>query len=193
MIEYFEKSVSESCIVKQKSFDEHKKNLIKIADAFYGALLKGKKILLIGNGGSAADAQHIAAEFVVRLKNNRSAYPAIALTTDTSILTACGNDFGYEHVFKRQIEALGEKGDILVALSTSGNSVNVIEGIKEAKKKGIKIIGFTGKGGGKMKKNCDILIDIKSDNTMRIQESHITFLHIICDLVEKKLTREKIK
>lgn len=191
MIEYIDKSVNESCSVKQKSLDKHKKNLIKIADVLYNALLKGKKIFLIGNGGSAADAQHIAAEFVVRLKNNRKAYPAIALTTDTSILTSCGNDFGYEFIFKRQVEALGEKGDVLIALSTSGNSKNVIEGIKEAKKKKIKIIGFTGEGGGNMKGICDILIDVKSVNTMRIQETHITFLHIVSDIVEQKLLEKK--
>lgn len=193
MSEYFRESMDESCRVKKESFETHEKNLIKVIDVIYAALLKNKKIILIGNGGSAADAQHIAAEFVVRLKENRKAYPAIALTTDTSVLTSCGNDFGYEYVFKRQIEALGEKGDVLIALSTSGNSTNVIEGIKEARKKKIRIIGFTGEGGGKMKGLCDILIDVKSSNTMRIQETHITFLHIISDLVEKKLLREKVK
>ncbi|MCX7697902.1 MAG: D-sedoheptulose 7-phosphate isomerase [Candidatus Goldbacteria bacterium] len=193
MSDYFRESIDESCRIKKESFDAHKSNLFKIADEIFNTLLKGKKILLIGNGGSAADAQHIAAEFVVRLKKERKAYPAIALTTDTSVLTSCGNDYGYENVFKRQIEALGEKGDILIALSTSGNSKNVIEGIKEARKRKIKIIGFTGDGGGKMKGLCDILIDVKSDNTMRIQETHITFLHIISDIVEKKLLKEKIK
>ncbi len=187
MLEYLLNSVKESCRVKTKTIKIHKKNLLKISNLIYLALKNKKKILFIGNGGSAADAQHIAAEFVVRLKQNRKAYPAIALTTDTSVLTSCGNDFGYDMVFKRQIEALGEKGDILIALSTSGNSKNVLEAIEEAKKKKIKIIGFTGNSGGKMKGKCDILVDVKSENTMRIQETHITFLHIISDMVEKML------
>jgi len=187
MDKYLEKSVIESCFVKEKSLKKHKKNIIKIVDLIYNSLKKGKKILLMGNGGSAADAQHIAAEFVVRLKENRKAYPAIALTTDTSILTSCGNDFGFDLIFKRQIEAYASKGDIVIAISTSGNSKNVLYGIDEAKKRGLKVIGFTGKGGGKMKQKCHILIDIESKNTMRIQESHITFLHIICDMVEMKL------
>ncbi len=191
MTQYILNSVKDSCTIKTKTIEVHKNNLLKVSDLIYSALKNKKKILLVGNGGSAADAQHIAAEFVVRLKQNRKAYPAIALTTDTSVLTSCGNDFGYDMVFKRQIEALGEKGDILIALSTSGNSKNVLEAIEEAKKKKIKIIGFTGNNGGKMKNRCDILIDVKSENTMRIQETHITFLHIISDIVEKMLTKGK--
>jgi len=187
MQEYFYASVKESNEAKEKTFEKHKENLDKAIDKIYETLKTGCKILIFGNGGSAADSQHIAAEFVVRLKLDRKAYPAIALTTDTSVLTSCGNDFGFDRVFERQVEAHGMPGDCAIALSTSGNSKNVLLAIKQAKKQKMKIIGFTGEGGGKMKGECDILIDIQSKNTMRIQEATITFLHIICDLVEQKL------
>ncbi|MGD0566183.1 MAG: D-sedoheptulose 7-phosphate isomerase [Candidatus Goldiibacteriota bacterium] len=192
MADYFGKSIKESCSVKQKSYRALKSKLLMTAESLYSALKTGRKLLLCGNGGSAADAQHIAAEFVVRLKMERRGYPAIALTTDSSILTACGNDYGFDRIFERQVEALGSFGDCLIAISTSGNSKNVILAIKEAKAKGMAVIGFTGMGGGKMARLCDILIDVRSKNTMRIQEAHITFFHIICDLVEKKLAGEKI-
>ena len=126
----------------------------------------------------------------MRLKLERRGYPAIALTTDSSILTSCGNDYGFDRVFERQVEALGNFGDAAIAISTSGNSKNVILAIREAKRHGMQVIGFTGQGGGKMAKLCDILIDVKSSNTMRIQETHITYFHVICDLVEKKLAGE---
>jgi D-sedoheptulose 7-phosphate isomerase len=187
MNNYIARSVKESCSVKLKSLKTHEKTISKAAFMMAEALLGGRKLLLFGNGGSAADAQHIAAEFVVRLNVNRRAYPAIALTTDVSAITACGNDFSFDMIFARQVEALGDRGDLCIAISTSGNSKNILEGIKEARKKGIYIIGITGKGGGKMKDKCDILIDIQSKNTMRIQETYFTFLHTICDIVEKKL------
>jgi D-sedoheptulose 7-phosphate isomerase len=187
MDNYIARSVKESCAVKLKSLKIHEKTIAKAAFMMSEALLCGRKILLFGNGGSAADAQHIAAEFVVRLNVNRKAYPAIALTTDVSAITACGNDFSFDMIFARQVEALGERGDLCIAISTSGNSKNILEGIKEARKKGIYIIGITGRGGGKMKGKCDILLDIQSKNTMRIQETYFTFLHIICDIVERKL------
>ena len=190
MADYFEKSVKESCVVKAKSYKANKSKLQKTVDSLHDTLKTGHKILIFGNGGSAADAQHIAAEFVVRLKLERRGYPAIALTTDSSILTSCGNDYGFDRIFERQVEALGSFGDAAIAISTSGNSKNVILGIKEAKRKGMLVIGFTGKGGGAMAKLCDILIDVSASNTMRIQETHITFFHIICDLVEKKLAGE---
>jgi D-sedoheptulose 7-phosphate isomerase len=191
MQEYFYECVKESMEVKEKTFEKHKANLDKAVDKIYETLKTGCKILIFGNGGSAADSQHIAAEFVVRLKLDRKAYPAIAFTTDTSILTSCGNDFGFDRVFERQVEALGTPGDCAIALSTSGNSKNVLLAIKQAKKQKMKIIGFTGEGGGKMKNECDVLIDVQSKNTMRIQETHITFLHIICDIVEQKLAGKK--
>ena len=190
MPDYFEKSIKESCAVKVKSYKANKSKLQKAVDSLYTTLKTGNKILIFGNGGSAADAQHIAAEFVVRLKLERRGYPAIALTTDSSVLTSCGNDYGFDRVFERQVEALGSFGDMAIAISTSGNSKNVVLAIQEAKRKGMQVIGFTGKGGGKMSKLCDILVDVQSSNTMRIQETHITYFHVICDLVEKKLAGE---
>ena len=190
MADYFEKSIKESCEVKVKSYKANKVQLEAAVHSLYTTLDTGKKILIFGNGGSAADAQHMAAEFVVRLKLERRGYPAIALTTDSSILTSCGNDYGFDRIFERQVEALGSFGDLAIAISTSGNSKNVILAVKEAKKKGMNVIGFTGKGGGNMAKLCDILIDVKSVNTMRIQETHITYFHILCDIVEKKLAGE---
>lgn len=192
MADYFERSVRESCTVKQKSFRALGPKLLLVVESLYLTLKTGRKILLCGNGGSAADAQHIAAEFVVRLKMERRGYPAIALTTDSSIITSCGNDYGFDRIFQRQIEALGSFGDCLIAISTSGNSKNVLLAVKEARAKGMKVIGFTGTGGGKMAKLCDIIIDVRSANTMRIQETHIMFFHVICDMVEKKLAGEKI-
>jgi len=187
MIDDFKKAVEESCIVKTESFGVNKEKLVEAVEEIYGALSTEKKVLLFGNGGSAADAQHIAAEFMVRLKENRKAYPAIALTTDTSVITACSNDFSFEKIFARQIEALGKSGDIAIAMSTSGNSPNVVAGAFEAKKKGMTVIGFTGDGGGRLKESADILIEVKSNDARRIQESHITFLHIICTVVENRL------
>ena len=152
------------------------------------AALRGKnKILLAGNGGSAADSQHIAAELVGRLNYDRSPLAAIALTTDTSALTAIGNDYGYEHIFSRQVEALGSLGDVLIAISTSGNSKNILAAIKSAKSKGIKVIGMTGKSGGTMAEICDITIKIPSTHTPNIQECHIMFGHIICQIIEDSI------
>lgn len=143
------------------------------------------KVLLFGNGGSAADAQHIAAELIGKFKKKRKPLQAIALTTDTSIITAIGNDFGFEYIFSRQCEGLAEKGDVIMAFSTSGNSKNVINGVKVAKKRGCKILGFTGKNGGRLKKFCDHVLLVPSNSTSNIQEIHRTVSHIICGLVEK--------
>ncbi len=150
-------------------------------------LRNGGKIAFIGNGGSAADSQHLAAEFVGRFAKNRSPLPALALTTDTSVLTAVGNDFSFEDVFSRQVEALLEKGDLLIAISTSGNSSNIIKAVLKAKEKGVKVIGLTGKGGGNLKNICDIVIVVPSDSTPRIQEVHILIGHIVCEEVERAL------
>jgi D-sedoheptulose 7-phosphate isomerase len=144
----------------------------------------GRKVLLAGNGGSAADAQHIAAELVSRLNYDRPGLAAIALTTDTSALTAIGNDYGYEYVFARQVEALGQAGDVFIGISTSGNSPNVLTALTAARKAGIKTIGFTGKTGGKMAALCDIAIKVPSGHTPNIQECHILFGHIICQIIE---------
>jgi len=157
----------------------------KASQLIIETLKNGNKILLCGNGGSASDAQHIAAELVGRYKIERGGLPAIALTTDTSILTAVGNDYGYDRVFQRQVEALAQQGDVVIGISTSGNSENVIKALKSAEELGCKTIGFSGKGGGKMREVCHILLDVPSDNTPRIQEMHILFGHTICQVIDE--------
>lgn len=145
----------------------------------------GNKLLIMGNGGSAADAQHFAAEIVSRFRMERPALPAIALSTDTSILTAIGNDYGFERVFSRQVEALAAPGDAVIGLSTSGNSPNVFKALEMARQAGCSTIGFLGKDGGSIKQLCDIPLIIPSHDTPRIQEGHITIIHILCDLIEQ--------
>src|SRR5580698_8310963 len=148
------------------------------------AMKAGKKLMVAGNGGSAADAQHLVAEFVSRLTVDRPALRAIALTTDTSILTAVGNDYSYDNVFERQVEALGIKGDVLLAISTSGNSKNCVKALKQARNMGIHTVSYTGNGGGAMKVLSDINVIVPSDTTMNIQESHLALEHIFCMIVE---------
>ncbi|MEQ1642227.1 MAG: D-sedoheptulose 7-phosphate isomerase [Pyrinomonadaceae bacterium] len=145
---------------------------------------RGNKILICGNGGSAADAQHIAAEFVGRYETERRALPAIALTTDTSALTALANDYSFERIFARQVEALAAEGDLLIAISTSGNSPNVIAAVMEARRKGCTVIGMTGSGGKKLASLCDACLLVPSQRTARIQEAHITVAHIWCEMVD---------
>ena len=157
----------------------------KAGELCINALKNGNKIMLCGNGGSAADAQHIAAELSGRFKKERKALAGIALTTDTSALTAIGNDYGYEYVFSRQVEAIAKKGDVLIGISTSGNSANVINAINVAKEIGCKIITLTGKDGGKMKDLGDINIIVPSNDTPRIQEMHIMSGHMICALIDE--------
>lgn len=178
-------AVTESILHKETSRIEEAARLI------ISAIRKGKKLLVFGNGGSAADSQHIAAELVGRFKKERSPLAAIALTTNTSTLTAIGNDYGFDSVFSRQIEALAQPGDVALAISTSGNSRNAIEALKTAKKKGITTIGMLGGRGGKMKALCDIIITVPSINTPRIQESHITIGHILCELIESRVCGKK--
>ena len=151
------------------------------------ALKSGNRIILAGNGGSAADAQHIAAEFVSRFSFDRPGLPAMSLSTDTSILTAIGNDYGYESVFKRQIEANAIAGDVFIGISTSGLSKNVIYALEASQKKGVTVIGLTGSKGDEMERCCDIVIDTPSQFTARIQEMHILVGHCICEIVEKEL------
>ena len=150
-------------------------------------ILRGGKILLAGNGGSAADAQHIAAEFVGRFVKNRKSYPAIALTTDTSALTAIANDYGFERVFARQIEGLGFENDVFIAISTSGNSPNIVHAVEIARAKGLKIIVFSGRDGGLLRGLSDVNLIIPSEVTARIQEMHILIGHIICEYVDEHL------
>lgn len=160
----------------------------QVAHLLIETLEKGGKILLFGNGGSAADSQHIAAELVGKLVVKRRALPALALTTDTSNLTALGNDFGYEMIFQRQVEALGQKGDAAIGLSTSGNSANVLAAMKAARGKQMSTIGFSGRDGGKLAGLVDHVITVPSDSTQRIQEAHITVGHILCELIEAHFT-----
>jgi D-sedoheptulose 7-phosphate isomerase len=159
----------------------------ELADASIRSLKKGGKIILFGNGGSAADAQHIAAELVGRFKRDRRSLAALAISTNTSILTALGNDYGFDTIFARQIEAIAKKEDLAIGISTSGNSPNVILGIKRAKQIGLKTAALTGNSGGKIAKLADIAIRAPSDNTPRVQEIHILVGHIICQLIEEAL------
>ncbi|MDP3919372.1 MAG: D-sedoheptulose 7-phosphate isomerase [Candidatus Omnitrophota bacterium] len=162
-------------------------DLSEITRQLLKSLKAGKKILLCGNGGSAADAQHIAAEFIARFKQERQSLPAIALTTDSSILTAMANDYGFERVFARQVEGLGRKGDVLIGISTSGNSKNILEAVKQAKKSGLVTIGFAGRDGGKLARLVDYCYIAGSDQTPHIQEMHTTSLHAICEVIEEVL------
>ncbi len=159
----------------------------KIADVMAQALQSGGKILICGNGGSAADAQHIAAELVSRYEMERAAMAAIALTTDTSALTAIGNDYGFDHVFERQILALGKSGDVLIAISTSGKSPNILRALEAAKKNGLVTIGFTGAKDSTMISRCDHFLRAPSEKTPIIQQIHITAAHVICGLIERRL------
>jgi len=158
--------------------------LLDVSKIVIEILKNGNKILICGNGGSAADAQHFAAELTGRYKTERRGLPAIALTTDTSALTAIGNDYGYERVFDRQTEALASKGDLLIGISTSGNSKNVISALQLAKEMGCSTVGFSGRDGGAMNEVCDRNLVVQSNNTPRIQEMHILFIHTICQLVD---------
>ena len=160
----------------------------KIAQGMTRALRAGNKILIAGNGGSAADAQHIAAEIVGRYKKDRPAYAALALTTDTSALTSIGNDYGFEQIFARQIEGLGRRGDVLLALTTSGRSPNILASLKVARKMGLVTVGFTGIKGSALASLCDHLLVAPSDDTAIIQQIHLTLAHGICDAIERALT-----
>jgi len=181
--------IEESISVKTKVLEQNLDDIEKAAEAIIKAYLNGNSLYTCGNGGSSCDSMHFAEELVARYKMNRPALPAMALT-DASILTCAGNDFGYEFVFSRQVEAYGKEGDVLVALSTSGNSKNVIEAIKKAREKGMIVIGMTGLGGA-MKDLCDIRIAIGSENSARIQESHITIIHCLCEIIENRMFGEQ--
>lgn len=178
------KQLQESCEVKNKTIEKLPDKIQEVAELLIKTFQNGNKLMLCGNGGSAAQCQHIADEFVNKYRKERKALPALSLTTDTSNLTAIGNDINFESIFSKQIEALGREGDVLFALSTSWTSPNVIRAIEEAREKGIKVVGLTGETGGQIADGCDILLAIPSTDTGRIQEAHITVLHIICDLVE---------
>jgi len=187
LIEHF---VAESVRVKSEFFQTNATLIAETAAKMSLALKEGRKVLLFGNGGSAADAQHIAAEFVGRFIPDRKPLPALSLATDTSALTALGNDYGYDAVFSRQVQALGNAGDIAIGISTSGNSPNVLEAFAAARAKSMLTIGFTGQDGGKMNGRADVLFRVPSRMTPRIQETHITLGHVLCELIDRELFPE---
>ena len=171
----------------QRVAREHATTVVAIAERYVEALHAGGTLFFAGNGGSAADAQHIATEYVVRYQTNRPAFRAVALTTDTSLLTACANDLGFDEVFARQVEALGRPGDVLVLHSTSGESPNVVRAAQAARARGVAVIAFLGKSGGEAKELADLAVVIPSDDTARIQELHLALEHLICEMVEDRL------
>ena len=175
---------------KRSCVESNLDNLIKAADMLTACMAAGGKVLIFGNGGSAADAQHLAAEFINRFQIERPPLAAIALTTDTSVLTSIGNDYHFDDIFSKQIKSLGKKGDIAWGLSTSGNSPNVVKAVKTAQKIGISTIGMTGRG-GELAKCADLVIAVDSNTTARVQETHITLGHILCELLERKLYPEE--
>ncbi len=182
------KDIRDSIAAKEAVIQSLVPQIEAAAQALVACVKAGKKVLFFGNGGSASDSQHMAAEFVGRYEKERRALPAIALTTDTSILTAVGNDYGFDRVFERQISALGQKGDVVVAISTSGNSKNVILGIQKAKEMGLYTIGMTGRGGGAMPALVDLSLIVPSQKTSRVQECHIMIGHILCERVDEALS-----
>ncbi len=189
MTSYINNQIEKSLKLKQDLFssNETKQLIQEVSDEIIKAYKNGKKTLIAGNGGSAADAQHIAGEFVSRFYFDRPGLASIALTTDTSILTAIGNDYGYEKLFSRQLQANGVSGDVFIGISTSGNSKNVIEALNYAKANGIITVGLTGEKGGIMKELCDYCICMPSNETPRVQEGHILVGHIICAVVEEAI------
>jgi D-sedoheptulose 7-phosphate isomerase len=185
------KSLKQHQQVFQKVLAEHIENIEDCAQLITETFARGGKVLICGNGGSAADAQHIAAEFVGRYETERAALPAIALTTDTSALTALANDYDFERIFARQVDALAREGDLLIAISTSGNSPNVIAAVMKARERGCKILGMTGAKGKKLASLCDKSVLVPSERTARIQEAHITIAHIWCEIIDEKISRKE--
>ena len=193
MVDYIKETITESIAVKQALLkdDETIAIIREVAEAIYQAFINGGKVLLCGNGGSAADAQHIAAEFVGRFVYERRALHAVALTTDSSIFTAVGNDYGFEYIFERQVEALGQANDIFIGISTSGNSRNVERALLRAKAKGMVTVGLLGGTGGSCMALCDYPIVVKSSVAARIQESHIMIGHALCAVVDAKVYQDE--
>lgn len=187
--ELIKKLLQESCAIKQKVLQDERllAEIRQVMDVSINALRSGNKLLLAGNGGSASDAQHIAAELVGRYEHERPGLPALALTTNSSQITAIANDYGYDQLFARQVQALAKEGDIFFGLSTSGNSQNVVNAIEQCKQLKVTTVGMTGQSGGKMASLCDYCIKVPADNTARIQEVHITIGHILCAAIETAL------
>ena len=194
MKNYIKEQIRQSFLTKQAIYENETllDIITEVARACVDVYRNNKKTILAGNGGSAADAQHIAAELVGRYGFDRPSIPSLALTTDTSNLTAIGNDYGYDQVFSRQLEGMGVEGDLFIGISTSGNSQNVINAFEVAKKKGITTVALVGRDGGKMAQMADYAIVVPSEATPRIQESHILIGHIICDIIEKELFGEGV-
>jgi D-sedoheptulose 7-phosphate isomerase len=189
MINKIEEQISDSLKVKQEMLNSPGvlEGIERAVNELTKAFKNGKKLLIAGNGGSAADAQHLAAEFINKFSFDREALPAIALTTDTSVITSIGNDSSFNNIFSRQVSALGEEGDIFFAISTSGNSSNLLTAIEIAKRRNLLTIGLTGESGGRMASLCDICIKIPASQTPRIQEAHLLIEHIICSIVEQNI------
>ena len=177
----------ESRDVQSRFVRDNREHIAAFAVTLAQGFRAGRKVLLFGNGGSAADAQHLAAEFVGRFSRDRSPLPALSLATDTSVLTAVGNDYGYTHVFARQLEAIGNRGDTAVAISTSGSSPNVLVAVDTARRCGLRTVGFTGQSGGELAGRVETLFRVPSPNTPRIQETHLLLGHVICELVDRLL------
>lgn len=187
LIENLDGLVAESHRVQVDFFNQYRTTILEVAETVAASLKNGHKILFFGNGGSAADAQHMAAEFVGRFMPDRPAIPAISLSSNASVLTALANDYGYDQIFARQLEAHGNPGDTAIAISTSGNSSNVLAGIKVAQKMGLYTVGFTGESGGKMVGCVEVLFQVPSKTTPRIQETHALLGHVLCELIDQRL------
>ena len=194
MEEAIRRSFAESIRAKERFLAEHEDTLIRVGKLLADTLEQGHKIFLFGNGGSAADAQHIAAEFVNRFVVERRPLPAIALTTDTSALTSIGNDYGFDQIFSKQLESLAQAGDVAIAISTSGGSPNVLRAIEVCGRVGLFVVGMTGGDGGKMREQADFLLNVSATGeTARVQECHILIGHVLCDLVDRQLFPESYK
>lgn len=193
LIKQVQQSFQDNIETKRKLMDQQAGLIVRIALEMAKALREGNKILLFGNGGSASDAQHIAAELVGRFAAERPSWPALALTANTSTLTAIGNDYGYEQTFSRQVEGLGKPGDVAVGISTSGKSPNVLKAVQLAKAMGLKTVALTGGRGGPLAGAADLVLIVPSQNTQRIQETHITVGHILCEIIEGELLNDNRK
>ncbi len=185
--DYWQETTMEHTKVSAKTFSTQQETIIKMVDIAEQVIKNGNKIIFFGNGGSAADSQHIAAEMAVKLKDDRPPIAALALNLDSSAITACANDYGFDQIYSRQIRALGYAGDMAVGLSTSGNSENILNALKKAKRMGMETVGWSGETGGKMPALCDLMLLIPSTNPGRIQEMHITMGHIFVGMLEKRL------
>ena len=181
------KSFKDSISVKQKFVDEYMETIIEVSKLMADAMNNGNKLLLFGNGGSACDASHIAAEFVNRFQRERPAFPAIALNSDMAVITSIANDYDYSTIFERQLKALAQEGDVVIAISTSGTSPNVIKAVETALRKGLKVVALTGAKGDKLASMSDYIFAVPSNDTPRVQETHITLGHVLCEMVEEIL------